>query len=79
MSHSWSSAPHWKCGILARVSRVRIPSSPPEIIKPSTIYVEGLFLAGNPPLFHHKVTSMYNDVNLLIFMMDMLQYIYKQV
>ena len=31
MSHSWSSAPHWKCGIPARVSRVRIPSSPPEI------------------------------------------------
>ncbi len=30
MSHSWSSAPHWKCGIPARVSRVRIPSSPPE-------------------------------------------------
>ena len=29
-SHSWSSAPHWKCGILARVSRVRIPSSPPQ-------------------------------------------------
>ena len=31
MSHSWSSAPHWKCGIPARVSRVRIPSSPPGI------------------------------------------------
>lgn len=30
MSHSWSSAPHWKCGIPARVSRVRIPSSPPQ-------------------------------------------------
>ena len=29
MSHSWSSAPHWKCGIRATVSRVRIPSSPP--------------------------------------------------
>ena len=31
MSHSWSSAPHWKCGIRATVSRVRIPSSPPGI------------------------------------------------
>ena len=31
MSHSWSSAPHWKCGIPATVSRVRIPSSPPVI------------------------------------------------
>ena len=30
MSHSWSSALHWKCSILARVSRVRIPSSPPQ-------------------------------------------------
>ena len=30
MSHSWSSAPHWKCGIPATVSRVRIPSSPPQ-------------------------------------------------
>ena len=32
-SHSWSSALHWKCSIPARVSRVRIPSSPPGIIK----------------------------------------------
>ena len=29
-SHSWSSALHWKCSIPARVSRVRIPSSPPQ-------------------------------------------------
>ena len=62
MSHSWSSAPHWKCGIPARVSRVRIPSSPPEIIKPPTISVGALFLGGLPPLFYHEVTSMYNEV-----------------
>ena len=31
MSHSWSSALHWKCSIPARVSRVRIPSTPPGI------------------------------------------------
>ena len=31
-SHSWSSALHWKCSIPARVSRVRIPSSPPGIL-----------------------------------------------
>ena len=62
MSHSWSSALHWKCSIPARVSRVRIPSSPPEIIKTPTKSVGALFLAGFQPLFYHKVTSMYNEV-----------------
>jgi hypothetical protein len=28
----WLKAPHSKCGILARVSRVRIPPSPPDHI-----------------------------------------------
>ena len=43
MSHSWSSAPHWKCGIPATVSRVRIPSSPPE---KSNAQMGILFLSG---------------------------------
>ena len=40
MSHSWSSAPHWKCGIPTRVSRVRIPSSPPGIQKIQKSYIK---------------------------------------
>ena len=52
---------------------VRIPHHPPGIIKAPTKSVGALFLGGLLALFCHKVTSMYNDVNLLIFMMDMLQ------
>lgn len=48
-------------------------TTPPGIIKAPTKSVGTLFLGGLLALFCHKVTSMYNDVNLLIFMMDMLQ------
>ena len=46
MSHSWSSAPHWKCGIPTRVSRVRIPSSPPGIQKIPKSYMKSHKPAG---------------------------------
>ena len=45
-----------------KVSNFRVYYEPPEIIKTPTKSVGALFLGGNPPLFHHKVTSMYNEV-----------------
>jgi hypothetical protein len=38
----WLKAPHSKCGILARVSRVRIPPSPPIIF--DFIDISGIFV-----------------------------------
>lgn len=45
-----------------KVSNFRVYYEPPEIIKTLTISVGALFLGGFQPLFHHKVTSMYNEV-----------------
>ena len=47
-SHSWSSALHWKCSIPARVSRVRIPSSPPGIMKKTYSLYVFFFLPKKP-------------------------------
>ena len=43
----WLNAPHSKCGILARVSGVRIPPSPPLPLASSLIRVKRLFRLGN--------------------------------
>jgi hypothetical protein len=41
----WSNGPHSKCGVLARVPRVRIPASPPKEDMPLigiSSFVEGI-------------------------------------
>ncbi len=51
----WSKAPHSKCGILARVSWVRIPPSPPGCRDTRYQLLQCLEFKGNSPVLHEPL------------------------